>query len=438
VQDSNISKNPGNLDQKNNSYLTPVAASFIGWLMDGYVSIGFVLVAITLSNLLFPPSYHEYALLSIFLILPLGAYARIIGSTALGNFIGDRYGRKTLLVYSIIGFSTFSFLIAFIPVYSQVGWFSPVIYYILTVFVGIFAGAEYSGGAAMSMENVPQEKRVLVGSFVQSGYGAGYFVVAIVLGTLQGPLNISPDWAWRYMYLTAIIPGIIALILRMLIKETDIFQKIEKEGKLERVPIFGVLKQYRDFLPVLVLICGLLFVNAMTFNYFYFILADVYSISPSVGDFYIAIINLVSLFGVWFGGFAGLKIFKRTSHLTLFSLLFAVILIPSFVLVQISGINALIAFCMIAFFEATIFASIPAFLAETFSKTHRTSGIGAIYNLGSLPASFGLAIITAILLFNNHFLMVWELLVLLGLVVMLAGVFTSRETYSRGYDRINN
>ena len=146
--------------------IIPVFGAFSGWLMDGYVSIGYLLVASTLSTQFFPNSFGSLSLVAIFLGLPFGAVARIVGSITLGNFLGDRYGRRTMLVYSIIGFSIFSFAIAFLPVYSQVGFIAPVLLYILLFMVGIFAGAEYAGGAALSMENVPQKSRLLVGSFV--------------------------------------------------------------------------------------------------------------------------------------------------------------------------------------------------------------------------------------------------------------------------------
>ena len=81
-----------------------------------------------------------------------GAAARSVGSVILGNFIGDRKGRKNLLSISIIGFSVLAAAIGLLPTYSQAGIASPILLYALLFLDGIFAGAEYGGGTALSME----------------------------------------------------------------------------------------------------------------------------------------------------------------------------------------------------------------------------------------------------------------------------------------------
>ncbi len=429
----------------------PVLGAFSGWLMDGYVSIGYLLVATTLSTQFFPKSYGGLALVAIFLGLPFGAVARIVGSITLGNFLGDRYGRRTMLVYSIIGFSIFSFAIAFLPVYSQVGYVAPVLLFILLFMVGIFAGAEYAGGAALSMENVPQKSRLFVGSFVQSGYGVGFFLISLVIYLIEGPLRISSDLSWRYMYLTTIIPALAALVIRLFTNETEVFKNMQKEGKLEKVPLFGIIRQLREYFATLLILSGLLFINIITFSFFPTLLIMFDRLTyPTMGRNALiatmgiqnAYINLVSLAGVWIGGFAGYYLFRRKLSLSVFTILFFIAFIPAYYLTPVSIQMTVVAFSIIAFFEAAIFSSIPAFLTETFNKAHRTTAVGTVYNFASLPASFALTLIAYLWhVWNNSasitfLLELWVFFVLIGIAVMAIGIFLSKETVNSGVDSI--
>ncbi len=431
--------------------IIPVFGAFSGWLMDGYVSIGYLLVASTLSTQFFPYSFGSLSLVAIFLGLPFGAVARIVGSITLGNFLGDRYGRRTMLVYSIIGFSIFSFAIAFLPIYSQVGYIAPVLLYILLFMVGIFAGAEYAGGAALSMENVPQKSRLFIGSFVQSGYGVGFFLISLVIYLIEGPFHISADWAWRYMYLTTIIPALAALVIRLFTSETEVFKNMQKEGKLEKVPLFGIIKQLREYFATFLILSGLLFINIITFSFFPTLLYMFDHISyPTLGPSALiakmsiqnAYINLVSLAGVWIGGFAGYYLFRRKLSLSVFTVLFFIAFIPAYLLTPVSNQMAVVAFSIIAFFEAAIFSSIPAFLTETFNKAHRTTAVGTVYNFAALPASFALTLITYLwYIWNNStsiafLLELWLSFVIIGIAVMAIGIFLSKETANSGMDSI--
>ncbi len=421
------------------SYI-PVMGAFSGWLMDGYVTIGYILVASELSKLFFPASIGKSALVVTYLALLVGAVARIFGSVTLGNFLGDRYGRRTMLVFSIIGFSIFSFAIAFLPVFSQVGYLAPVLLYILLFMVGIFAGAEYAGGAALSMENVPQKSRLFVGSFVQSGYGVGFFLISIVLFVISGPMHIEKTMIWRYMYLTTIIPALAALIIRLFTSETEVFKGLQKEGKLEKVPLFGIFRQLREYFASFLILSGLLFINVITFSFFPQLLLTLSKISFATMDIENAYINLVSLAGVWIGGYAGYYLIKRKLSLSVFTVLFFIAFIPAYFMTPVSNVMTVIAFSVIAFFEAAIFSSIPAFLTETFNKAHRTTAVGTVYNFASLPASFALALI--LYLWNNssitYLLELWISFVMIGVAVMAIGIFLSKETANSGMDSITN
>ncbi|MEM0155273.1 MAG: MFS transporter, partial [Thermoplasmataceae archaeon] len=117
----------------NRTEISQVLAAWGGWLLDGYVSIAY-LVALAdtgMSTAFFPASLHYLGFLLTIIPVTFSAIARSFGSTVLGNFLGDRIGRKTLLTVSIIGFTIFSAAIGIIPPYSQIGIFSPILLYIV-------------------------------------------------------------------------------------------------------------------------------------------------------------------------------------------------------------------------------------------------------------------------------------------------------------------
>ncbi len=422
-----------------------VLSAFSGWLMDGYVSIGYVLVAPILASIFFPSNFsHTFSLLLTFLGLAFGAIARFIGSIVLGNFLGDRLGRRKMLVYSIIGFSVSSFFIGFLPVYSQVSFLAPALLYSILFIVGLFAGAEYSGGATLSMEAVPQKARLPVGAFVQSGYGVGFFIMLLVLAYLKTVFGVGEydNLVWRIMFFTTIIPGIIALIIRLFTKESEVFTEMEKDNEFEKTPASGIFKQLDSTVSSFILVAGLLLLNTVTLSFYPTFLGDLYTSlanNPIIDD-YNAEINLISLIGVWIGGIIAYFIFRRKVTLGVYSVVFIALLYPMYIL-TVSGnlFETLLAFSVIAFVEAAIFSSIPAYLAEIFNKTHRTTAMGTIYNGAAIPASFGISAIYFVTAESKlPITSSWLIMMVLGSILLIIGVLLSRETGIRGKDPISN
>ena len=420
-----------------------VLSAFSGWLMDGYVSIGYVIVAPILASIFFPSTFsHTYALLLIFLGLVVGAIARFIGSIILGNFLGDKLGRRKMLVYSIMGFSVSSFFIGFLPVYSQVSYLAPVLLYFILFIVGLFAGAEYSGGATLSMEAVPQKARLPVGAFVQSGYGVGFFIMLLVLAYLKSVFGIAQydDLVWRVMFFTTIIPGIVALIIRLFTTESEVFVDMSEKNEIENVPAKGILKQIDSTVASFILLTGLLLLNNVTLSFYPTFLGDLYASlanSPLIDD-YNAEINLISLVGVWIGGIVAYFIFRRKLTLGVYSVIFIVILFPMYLLTTSNTLFlTLTAFSAIAFVEAAIFSSIPAYLAEIFSKSHRTTAMGTIYNGAAIPASFGISAIYFISSFHSLSMSTaWFLIMVVSSILLILGIVLSSETGIGGKDPI--
>lgn len=412
---------------------TNVIAAWSGWLMDGYVSIAYLLMASYLTGVFFPASFSD-ALLILVLGLAVGAFARSIGSVVFGNFLGDRIGRRNMLMVTVVGFSVFSFIIGFLPTYSSVGYVGVVMLYILLFVTGLFGGAEYGGGTALYAETVPVERRGVIGAFVQSGYGTGYFIAAGVLGiisifyTTQG----IEDFAWRIMFFTTIIPGIIALVSRLGAKESPVFKEMVEKKQVEATPVLKMLKE--DPLPIVFAVCittGLLYINSATIGFYPILMGKINSIAVGNIAKILLLANFVSLIGVWLGGFISNRIPGRRTAMLIYSILFFIPLYPLTMYGIGTDVNVLyVVYSVESFLMALIFSTLPSYLAEKFSKRYRTTSVGFTYNAGAIIGGFAPTMIVLSRDFAG-LLNGWFLNIAIANVVLIVGLALSAETWSK-------
>jgi len=410
--------------------LLQVSAAWGGWILDGYTSIAYLLVFSYISVLIFPKYLGYLALILTLLPVTFGAAARSVGSVVLGNYIGDRKGRKNLLSMSIIGFSVLSAAIGLLPTYSQVGIASPVLLYVLLFFDGIFAGAEYGGGTALSMESVRPDKREQAGAFVQSGYGVGYFLIVFVEIMLLRIMSASAfaSYGWRILMLTAIIPGLITLVIRRMSKETKVFDEMKSQHEIEKSPIKKMFTNRRNIAFAFMITAGLLFMNTATGS-FYPVIGSVDFLNLGSGLLYaLLVINFFSLLGVWSGGILARNFKDRRRPMLIFSIIFTV---PSALFVIFGYTTNIIDFAIVfsiqLFLESLIFSALPVFLAESFSKKFRSTAIGLIYNGGAIFGGTAIVLLTAPAhIINIRILWIVEMYIA-GIILILGLIFYKKQ-----------
>lgn len=417
-----------------------VISAYAGWLMDGYTTIAYALAAVTLSSLFFPSRIGFFGLIATFGGLASEEVARPVGAVILGNFLGDRVGRKSMLTLTILGFSLFSAAKGLLPTYSTAGFLAPpLLLYILLFAEGLFAGAEYGGGTALSMESVPARIRGPVGAFVQSGYGTGFFIVSFVyaaLSTHYGQAGFTA-MGWRILFFTTAVPGLLTLAIRAAARESGVFSDMKERQEIEKEPVSALFT--RGWAPPLafslVLTSGLLFINAATFTFYPSLLSILHpGISGSLVGTYSAYINLVSLFGVWLGGLIALMVPGRRVAMLVYGLTFTVTVYPPTAFFAFHGTPSLdlAMFSVQAFFEAMVFSTLPAFLSETFSKKYRATGVGFAYNGGGVMAGFAISIVLYTSVLVKSLFTAWTMWLLIAGAVMLVGTALSKETWKRG------
>ncbi len=222
-------------------------ASMVGTAIEFYdFYIYATAAALVFGPLFFPSHDPALQLLSAYASFGIAFVARPVGSVVFGHF-GDRIGRKSTLVASLMLMGVSTFLIAFLPTYQMVGWVAPVLLCLLRFGQGLGLGGEWGGAALLAVENAPKGWKGRYGTAPQFGAPVG-FIAANGLFLLIG-LCLSQqqflDWGWRIPFLLSAGLVIIGLWVRLRLTETPDFLAVKAEHKTEHVPIAALFRDHK-------------------------------------------------------------------------------------------------------------------------------------------------------------------------------------------------
>jgi len=223
-----------------------LAASLVGTAVEFYDFYIYATAAsLVFGKLFFPATSASAQLMSAYATFALAFFARPIGAAAFGHF-GDRLGRKSTLVASLMLMGGSTVAIAFLPTYAQAGWLAPFLLCVLRFGQGFGLGGEWGGAALLAVENAPPGWRARFGMFPQLGAPVG-FIAANGLFLLLG-LLLTPDqfqaWGWRIPFLLSIVLVGVGLWVRLKITETPAFTEALKEAPPAKTPLADLLRQY--------------------------------------------------------------------------------------------------------------------------------------------------------------------------------------------------
>lgn len=222
-----------------------IAASTIGTIMEWYDFYLYGFGAALIFNKLFFPQLDPLAgTLAAFGSYALGFFARPVGGLVFGN-LGDRIGRRSMLVITMIVMGAATALMGLLPTYDTLGVWAAVLLTVLRIVQGFAAGAEWGGAVVLAGEYAPPKKR----GYYTSIPNAGVFVAIILaIGILQlFSTNLSTaaflSWGWRVPFLLSVILIGVGLYLRLKISESPDFQELQRSKRLVRRPIVEVFKR---------------------------------------------------------------------------------------------------------------------------------------------------------------------------------------------------
>src|SRR6202795_1619591 len=209
--------------------------------------------ALVFGDLFFPKSDPVVGTLLAFLTFGVGFVVRPLGGILFG-IMGDRFGRKPVLVATLLMIGIGTTAIGVLPTYAQIGYWAPALLVLLRVIQGLGAGAEYGGAVIFLVENAPAQHRGFWGSFAPLGVSIGNLLAAgaFALVTLL-PREDLLSWGWRLPFLASFLLIVVGIFVRLRIAETPVFtEAVVARGKIERNPAMEALRRHpRNFMVVL-------------------------------------------------------------------------------------------------------------------------------------------------------------------------------------------
>ncbi len=222
-----------------------VAASAIGTTIEWYDFLIYSTAASLVLNRLFFPTHDPLVgkLLAIGTV-GVGFVARPLGAIVLSHF-GDRLGRKSMLILTLVGMGVATTLIGLLPGYATIGVAAPVLLVGCRLVQGIAVGGEWGGAVLMATEHSPADRRGFYGSVVQIGFPLG-----MALGTASFFALARLDdaafvrWGWRLPFLASAVLVAVGTFIRLRVDETPDFRRDRREGKLVRFPVLEALRRH--------------------------------------------------------------------------------------------------------------------------------------------------------------------------------------------------
>ncbi|MHA3725241.1 MFS transporter [Leucobacter sp. HY1910] len=237
-----------------NSTSRVILASLVGTTIEFYDFYVYATAAVLVfPHLFFPTGNETTALLASFATFGAAMLARPVGAIFFGH-LGDRLGRKTTLVASLITMGVATFLIGILPTHDQIGMWAAVLLLVMRLAQGFAIGGEWSGAALVATENAPEGKRAWYGTFPQLGAPIGFIIANMLFYVINMGLadptkpGIASDaflaWGWRIPFLFSAVMVVVGLWVRLKLVESSAFERTKEAGKVTKMPIAVAFKDH--------------------------------------------------------------------------------------------------------------------------------------------------------------------------------------------------
>jgi metabolite-proton symporter len=409
-----------------------IAASFIGSVIEWYDFFIFgTAAALIFGQLFFPGSDPLLGTLYSFGIYAVGYIARPRGGAFCGHY-GDRIGRKSMLVMTLVVMGVATALVGLLPTYESIGIWAPILLIVLRFLQGFAVGGEWGGATLMAVEYAPPGRRGFYGSWPGMGIPAGLVVATAVFTVFSSlPQEQFLSWGWRVPFLVSIVLVAVGLFVRLKILETPAFRQMQESGGESRLP---VLEVFRDHWRSLLLTMGAFFLlNGGFYVTITFMLAyGTQNIGVDSGTMLtgVLIAGTIQIFAI--GAFAALsdRVGRRPVYLggAIFLLLFS---FPLFWMVNTANAVLIWLAMSIAIVAlGAMYGPSGAFFSELFSTRVRYSGASLGYQLASALAG-GFAPVIAVALLSAYGYPAVALYMIVMALITIVAVYLATETYRK-------
>jgi MFS transporter, MHS family, proline/betaine transporter len=212
------------------------AGTAIGNFMEWYDFGVYGYIATTIAQVFYPGnSVSSVHLIATFSTLAAAYVVRPLGGFVLGP-LGDRIGRKRVLVITILLMAVGTTMSGLLPGYSTIGVWAPILLLVARIFQGLSTGGEFVGAMTYLVERAPNHKRGMMVGFLPLGNLVGFVLAGLLVTALQAwlPSRDMLAWGWRIPLLLGAPFGVLALYLRLRIKESPAYEQVSSSAPVDR------------------------------------------------------------------------------------------------------------------------------------------------------------------------------------------------------------
>ncbi|CBT75516.1 MULTISPECIES: MFS transporter [Glutamicibacter] len=414
-----------------------LAGTLVGTTIEWYDFFIFAQLTATLLTPLFLEPLGEanpgVAQVLSFAMIGISFFFRPLGAVVAGH-LGDRYGRKRILVLTLILMGVATAAIGLLPTYASIGIAAPILLVLLRVIQGFSAGGEWGGAALMAVEHAPEHRRGYFGAYPQIGVPIGMILATGLLYILR--VALSPEaftaWGWRIPFLLSIALIFVGYMIRRAVEESPVFKQLSLRKASEHTPLRELMTGHTKQ----VLQAALIFISNNAAGYL--VIAFFISYTTKVLEMPLAPILLATTIGSvgWLiftlvGGWLSDKIGRRATFVIGYALVF-VWMIPMFLLVDTGNI----VLYGVAIFVLTVglglsYGPQSAMYAEMFPAHIRYSGISIGYAIGAILGGAFAATVAQILLETTGASISIAIYIMVLTVISVAAVLWVGETRGR-------
>jgi len=358
-----------------------------------------------------------------FLFRPLGA--------VVAGYLGDKLGRKKMLVFTLVMMGVSTSLIGFLPTYAAIGIAAPILLILLRILQGFSAGGEWGGAALMAVEHAPNAKRGFFGAFPQIGVPVGMILATFTLWVITSSMSQEDfvAWGWRIPFILSIVLIVVGYAIRRAVEESPVFQDLQRRQKESSAPLRQLFRHNTKN----VVLTAIIFIGNNAAGYLLIAFFATYAVTVLGMDRpAVLLATVLASFG-WLGfTMLGGRVSDRIGRVRTFQIgytLLALWAVPMWFLIDTGDI----VWYFVALFVMTIglglsYGPQASLYAEMFPANVRYSGVSIGYALGAiLGGAFAPMIAEALLAATGDS---WTIGVYIAVaaLVSLAGVSMVKET----------